>query len=53
MSEFRQKVNCSYCGDNIVTMITKQTRYSRSVKITRCESCKKQNGVKEILNRTK
>lgn len=52
MAEFKQKVNCSYCGGkNTVSVITKQTRNSRSVKVTKCVECKKQNGIKEILNR--
>lgn len=50
MAEIRQKVNCTYCGDkNSVTMITKQTKYSRSIKVSRCDNCKKQNGIKAIL----
>lgn len=50
MAEIRQKVNCTYCGEkDTVSMITKQTKYSRSIKITRCEKCGKQNGVKAIL----
>lgn len=50
MAEIRQKVNCTYCGErNTVTMITKQTKYSRSIKITKCEKCKQQNGVKAVL----
>ena len=52
MAEIRQKVNCSYCGNkNTVSVITKQTKNSRSIKITKCTECKKQNGVREILNR--
>lgn len=51
MAEIKQKVNCTYCGEkNSVTMVTKQTKYSRSVKITKCEKCKMQNGVKAVLN---
>ena len=50
MAEIRQKVNCTYCGErNTVTMITKQTKHSRSIKITKCEKCKMQNGVKAVL----
>lgn len=52
MAEFRQKVDCSYCGEhNTVTMITKQTKHSRSIKVTKCEKCKEQNGIKQILTR--
>ena len=52
MTEIKQKVWCSYCGEhNSVTVITKQTKHSRSVKITNCEKCKKQNGVYEVLTR--
>lgn len=52
MAEFRQKVNCSYCGNvNTVSVITKQTKNSRSVKVTKCTECKRHNGVKEVLCR--
>jgi len=53
MSEFTQKTDCSYCGEkNTVSVITKQTRWSRSVKVTKCINCDKQNGVKETLNKS-
>lgn len=53
MSEFKQKTTCTYCGEkNAVTVTTKQTKFSRSVKISRCEKCKRQNGVKAIINQT-
>jgi len=52
MSEIKQKIDCSYCGSKLsVTVVTKQTKYSRSVKVTKCSFCEKQNGIKEILNR--
>jgi hypothetical protein len=52
MAEISQKVTCSYCGNrNGVSVITKQKRNSRSVKITKCTECKRQNGVKEVLCR--
>ena len=52
MAEIRQKVTCSYCGNkNTVSVITKQTRNSRSFKVLKCIKCKKQNDIKEILNR--
>lgn len=51
MSEYKQKVDCSYCGNkNTVNVITKQTKYSRSIKVIRCKICKEQNGIKAILN---
>jgi len=53
MSEFKQKVDCSYCGStNTVTVITKQLKYSRSIQVLKCTLCKVQNGIKEVLNRT-
>lgn len=52
MAECTQKVDCSYCGSkNTVSLITKQSKYSRSIKVTKCTFCKNQNGIKEILNR--
>jgi len=51
MSEIKQKVNCTYCGNkDTVTIIFKQTQYSRSIKVTKCEHCKRQNGIKAVLN---
>lgn len=53
MSDFKQKVDCSYCGSkNTVTVITKQSKYSRSISVLKCTFCKVQNGIKEIFSRT-
>ena len=53
MSEFKQQVDCSYCGSkNTVTVITKQSKYSRSIQVVKCTFCKVQNGIKEIFNRS-
>ena len=50
MAEFKQKVNCIYCGDrNTVTIIFKETKYSRSIKVTKCEKCNRQNSLKATL----
>lgn len=52
MSEVRQTVDCSYCGSkDTVTVITKQSKYSRSIQVLKCTFCKAQNGIKEIFNR--
>ena len=51
MSEIKQQVNCSYCGSkDTVTIITKQTKYSRSIQVKKCSFCEMQNGIKEILH---
>jgi len=51
MAEYRQTVDCSYCGfKNTVKVITKQSKYSRTVKVKKCENCNVQSGVKSILN---
>ena len=48
MSEFKQKITCSYCGEKqAVTVITKQTSTSRSIKVTKCEKCKMQSAKRE------
>jgi hypothetical protein len=53
MAEFKQQVDCSYCGcKKTVTVITKQSKYSRSIQVVKCTFCKGQNGIKEILNRS-
>ena len=53
MSEFKQTVDCSYCGSkDTVTLKTKQSKYSRSIQIVKCVFCKMQNGIKEVLNRS-
>jgi len=53
MSEFKQQVDCSYCGSkDSVTVITKQTKYSRSIQVVKCTFCKVQNGIKEIFSRS-
>ena len=53
MAEIKQTVKCSYCGSkNTVTVITKQTKYSRSIKVTKCSFCEMQNGINEVLNRS-
>ena len=53
MSEFKQKVDCSYCGSkDTVIVITKQSKYSRSIQLVKCTFCKVQNGIKEVLNRS-
>ena len=40
MAEFKQKVDCTYCGyKNTVTVISKQTKHSRTVKVTKCDNC--------------
>lgn len=52
MAEIKQTVRCNYCGSkDTVTIITKQTKYSRSIKVTKCSFCEMQNGIKEVLNR--
>jgi len=52
MSEFKQQVNCYYCGTkDSVTVMTKQTKYSRSIKVTKCSFCEMHNGIKEVINR--
>lgn len=52
MAELKQQVDCSYCGShNTVTVITKQSKYSRSIQVVKCTFCKVQNGIKEIFNR--
>lgn len=52
MAKITQQVDCSYCGyHNTVTMITEQKKYYRTIKVTKCENCKEQNGIKEILTR--
>lgn len=52
MAETKQTVDCSYCGSkDTVSMITKNSKYSRSIQIVKCTFCKAQNGIKEILNR--
>jgi RecJ-like exonuclease len=53
MAEIKQNVSCSYCGTkDSVTIITKQTKVSRTIKVTKCSFCKMQNGIKEILSRS-
>ena len=53
MAEIKQTVDCSYCGSkNTVTVITKQSNYSKSIQVVKCTSCKTQNGIKEIFNRS-
>ncbi len=52
MAEFKQKIDCTWCGNRkSVTVITRQTKHSRSVKVTKCPDCGKQSGVKSTLNR--
>ena len=51
MAEFRQNIDCSYCGyKNTVRVITTQTKYSRTVKVKKCNNCNEQMGVKSVLN---
>lgn len=51
MAEIKQTVDCTYCKEeNTVTIVFKQTKESRSVKVSKCSKCKKQNGVKSVLN---
>lgn len=51
MSEIKQHINCPYCGlEKTVTVTIKDTSQSRSVKVGKCRACKKQSGVKAILN---
>lgn len=51
MSKIKQKLSCSYCGKlDAITVITKQTQLSRSVKVTKCNNCKTQSGVYSVLN---
>jgi len=53
MAEFKQMIDCTSCGNkNTVSVITKQTKYSRSVKVTKCNVCGHQAGVKATLNAT-
>lgn len=53
MAEIKQQVDCSYCGSkNTVTVITKQSKYSRSIQVVKCTFCKVQNGIKEIFSRS-
>ncbi len=52
MSEVKWKTDCSYCGGKeTVNVITKETKYSRTVKVLRCTSCKRQEGVKTVLTK--
>jgi len=52
MASFKQYTNCTYCGSkNTVEVITKQSRWSRTVQIMKCKNCNKQNGVKATLNK--
>jgi len=51
MSEFKQNVDCSYCGaKDSVSVITKQSKWSRSISVKKCSNCDKQNGIKAVLN---
>ena len=53
MAEFKQTIDCTSCGNkNTVSVITKQTKHSRSVKVTKCNICGHQAGVKATLNAT-
>ena len=53
MAEIKQTTYCSYCGTNdSVTVITKQSKFSRSIQVSKCLSCKRQNGIKEVLSRS-
>ena len=52
MAEIKKTVDCSYCGSkNTVSVITKQSKYSRSIQVVKCTFCKVQNGIKEVINR--
>lgn len=51
MVEFKSKVNCSQCGNkDTVTVTTRNGKFSRSVKVSKCEVCGYQSGVKATLN---
>jgi hypothetical protein len=51
MSEIKQHIDCTYCGlKKTVTVTTKDTTHSRSVKVGKCRACKRQVGVKAALN---
>ena len=52
MAGITQTTNCIYCGTkDSVTVITKQTKHSRSVKVMNCTHCKVQNGVYQTLKK--
>ena len=51
MAEIKQLIDCTNCGmKQTVTVTTKQTTQSRSVKVGKCRACKHQAGVKATLN---
>lgn len=51
MAEIKQHIDCTYCGmKQTVTVTTKDTTHSRSVKVGKCRACKRQAGVKATLN---
>ena len=50
MATSTQKIDCVSCGNkDTVTVVTKQTKYSRSVKVTKCSECNHQAGVLATL----
>lgn len=52
MTESKIKLSCTKCGNkDTVTVTTRNGRYSRSVKVSRCAVCDNQSGVKATLNR--
>lgn len=52
MAIIKQKIDCTSCGErNVVTLITQQSKFSRSVKIVKCPKCKVQARVLVTLNR--
>jgi len=51
MSKIKQNIDCPYCGlKETVTVTIKDTTHSRSVNVGKCRACKKQSGVKDVLN---
>lgn len=45
-----QDVDCPHCGFKAtITLTTKETKYSKSVKVSKCSNCKRQSGVRSIL----
>jgi len=51
MTEAKIRVDCPKCGNRDTVMVTKRDgRYSKSIKISKCEVCGDQSGVKSILN---
>ena len=49
MAEIKQTTKCSYCGTNdSVSVITKQSKFSRSIKVSKCTFCKNKMGLRKF-----